>query len=96
MKRIVLIVALVTFYLNGRADWNFDSSNNVLVTPTGLSYYDKELTTNKNGYTYVLLACPSPECGIAYRLQIMDKDGNKKLGRGGKVISSEKNRTWTT
>lgn len=96
MKRIVLIVALVTFYLNGRADWNFDSSNNVIVTPTGLSYYDKELTTNKNGYTYVLLACPSPECGIAYRLQIMDKDGNKKLGRGGKVISSEKNRTWTT
>ena len=96
MKRIVLIIAWGAFYLSGRAVGEIDPSNNVQVTPTGLSYYDKEFTTNKDGYTYVLLACPSSECGIAYRLQIMDKDGNKKLGRGGKVISSEKNRTWTT
>lgn len=96
MKRFLLIFTMIACCMYGRADWNTDLSKNVQITPVGVNYYEKDITTNINGVTYILLVCPSSDSGLAYRLQIMDKDGNKTLGRGGKIISAKPNRTWTT
>lgn len=81
--------------MHGRAGWNTDLSKNTQVTPSDLSYYDRSLATNKNGMTYVYVICPSTT-GQAMRLQVIDKDGNRTLGRGGQLISNERNKTWVT
>ena len=96
MKKILLLIALICSYLQGYSEGTNNVNQSTQITPTDLSYYDKGIATNENGYTYIVLLCPSSENGITYRLQIIDKDGNRTLGRGGKVISSEPNRTWTT
>lgn len=96
MRKILLLVALIGSYLQGNAAETDVLTQSTQITPTDLKYYDRGLATNENGKTYILLACPSSESGMAYRLQITDKDGSRTLGRGGKVISAERNRTWTT
>ncbi len=95
MKRLFLFIGVAISCLQGWANWNTDLSENTQITPTGLSYYDKALKTNKNGYTYATFVCPA-ENSMATRLQIIDKDGNRTLGRGGKIVASEKNRPWLT
>lgn len=95
MKRLFLFIGVAISCLQGWANWNTDLSENTQITPTGLSYYDKALKTNKNGYTYAAFVCPA-ENSMATRLQIIDKDGNRTLGRGGKIVASEKNRPWLT
>lgn len=95
MRRVLLFIATVLSCMQGRAEWNTDFSKNMQVTPSDLSYYDRSLATNKNGMTYVYIICPSTT-GQAMRLQVIDKDGNRTLGRGGQVISNERNKTWVT
>lgn len=95
MRKLLLFAALLLTSLQGKADWNTSLTTNTQITPTGVAYYDKELKTNQNGRTYILIVGPA-ENSLFYRLQVMDADGNKKLGRAGTVVSSEVNRTWTT
>ena len=73
MKRLFLFIGVVISCLQGWANWNTDLSENTQITPTGLSYYDKALKTNKNGYTYAAFVCPA-ENSMATRLQIIDKE----------------------
>ena len=96
MKRALLLIGLIISVLNCRADWSTDMTENSQITPSDIIYYEKDIDVNVNGRTYILLVVPSGQNGNVYRLQILDKDGNRTLGRGGKVISAEKNRTWTT
>ncbi len=87
-KVLLLFISLIScLYIN--------AGDGTQVTPSDLGYYDKEITQNSNGDTYILFTCASND-GVCYRMQILDKDGKRLLGRGGKVISAEKNRAWTS
>ncbi len=95
MKKFLLLAAVALACVQGRAGWNTNLSVNTQLTPTGMYFYDKEMKTNQNGYTYVSFITPA-DTTLAYRLQIINKDGNKVLSNGGKVVSAEAYRTYTT
>lgn len=96
MKKVILFIISIISCINIYADGDVKTMKSVQITPSDLQYYDKDMIRSTDGITYILFTCPSSDDGICYRLQILDKDGNRTLGRGGKVISSEKNRSWTT
>lgn len=96
MRKVLLLIISCISCLYIYADNDVKTMKSVQITPSDLQYYDKDITRNDNGISYILFTCPSSDNGICYRLQILDKDGNRTLGRGGKVISAEKNRSWTT
>lgn len=95
MKKFLLLAAVALACVQGRAGWNTNLSVNTQLTPTGMNFYDKEMKTNQSGYTYVSFITPA-DTTLAYRLQIIDKDGNRVLKNGGMVVSAEAYRTYTT
>lgn len=95
MKKLLLLAVAALACVQGKAGWNTDFSVNTQVTPTGMNFYDKEMKTNADGYTYISFITPA-DTTLCYRLQIMDKNGNKVLKSGGAVVSAEPYRTYTT
>ncbi len=96
MKKLLLLVAATIACVQGKAGWNTDLSANTQITPTGMNYYDKEMKTNADGYTYISFVTPADSTTLCYRLQIIDPNGNKVLKSGGAVVSAEPYRTYTT
>lgn len=96
MRKVLLLIISFISCLCIHADSDVKTMKSIQITPSDLQYYDKDMIRNSDGLTYILFTCPSGENGVCYRLQILDADGNRTLGRGGKVISAEKNRAWTT
>lgn len=95
MKKRLLIIALVVFCISSvHAQWSDDYSKNNQITPASLAFDEHETVTNKDGVTYVFLMVPNNN-KYSMRLQIIDKDGNRLFGGGGKEISNENNITWT-
>lgn len=66
-----------------RAQWTTDLGKNTQITPTGLAFDENEVATNKDGVTYVFFIT-NMNGTLGMRLQIIDKDGNKVMERGGK------------
>lgn len=95
MKKVLLILMMAfSCFSSICAQWNNDYSKNNQITPSSLSFDNHEVATNDDGVTFIFYMVPN---NIAYsmRLQIIDKDGNKVFGSGGKEISKEPNLTWT-
>ncbi|MDO4160438.1 MAG: hypothetical protein Q4D41_08290 [Prevotellaceae bacterium] len=90
----LMLAAFLMTSMTAHSQWTDDYGSNTQITPTGLGYYESEMKTNNDGITYVFFIVPSGET-LSMRLQILDKDGNKILSRGGKTISQEANKTWT-
>ena len=101
MKKILLI-GLSLLSLGGYAQWGPDPQ---LAIPAGENVYATECATGSDGTTWYLMYHPNLVTGdeydiqnniYEYRLQIFDKDGNKKTGDDvGMLISAERNRSWT-
>lgn len=92
MKKFLFYLIAVTMMNNMAYGWEDDVSKNTQITPTGLTYIENDVKTNKNGMTYVFMLCGGEE--ISMRLQIIDPNGEKLLSRGGQIISEEPNRSW--
>lgn len=94
-KRIILLTAVIIFIAGmTRAQWTTDLGKNTQITPTGLAFDENEVATNKDGVTYVFFIT-NMNGTLGMRLQIIDKDGNKVMERGGKIISQEANKVWS-
>lgn len=92
MKKFLLYLIAVTMMNNMAYGWEDDVSKNTQITPTGLTYIENDVKTNKNGMTYVFMMCGGAD--ISMRLQIVDPNGERLLSRGGQIISEEPNRSW--
>lgn len=95
-KRFTLIIiGMLVAYASAYPQWTDDYGKNTQITPTGLSFYDCDVKSTPSGTSYVFFITPSKET-LSMRLQILDKNGNKLMGRGGETVSEEANKTWTT
>ena len=92
---ITTTVLVLTIILPNKclAQWSNDFSKNTQITPTGLSYYDSDVRTISDGTTYVMFVLGGGNT-LQFRLQIVGKDGKRKLARGGQTYSHEANKTW--
>jgi hypothetical protein len=99
MRKVLLTVLALMCAGGLTAQWNLQE--NLRVTTDGISEADFEARTNKNGVAFVAfwyLIAEDPErlgtrwsddSDWAYRLQIIDKEGNKRFGDEGLLISDE-------
>lgn len=92
MKKFLLYLIVATMMNNMAYGWEDDVSKNTQITPTGLTYIENDIKTNKNGMTYVFMLCGGAE--ISMRLQIVNPEGERLLSRGGDIISQEPNKSW--
>lgn len=92
MKKFLLYLIAFAMINNTAYGWNDDASKNTQITPTGLTYFENDVKTNKNGMTYIFMLCGGNN--ISMRLQIVDPNGERLLARGGEIISQEPNRSW--
>lgn len=88
---VALLLAPAAVY----AQWTTDYGKNTQVTPNGLNYDENEVVTNNDGITYAFFIVQSNGT-LDMRLQVIDKDGNKLLARGGQSISNEANKVWSS
>lgn len=96
MKKLYFIFAALLATLGMKAQWVTDLSKNTQITPSGVDYFDHEQMTTSQGNTFIYFICPQGTSSIKMRLQIVDKNGTRLLGRAGTTISSNRNKTWTT
>lgn len=92
MKRRLLYFIAAVLTAGTAHGWESDVSKNTQITPTGLSYFENEVKTNKDGISYVFMLCPGDP--VSMRLQIVDGNGERLLPRAGEVISHEPNNSW--
>lgn len=90
-KRLLYFIAAV-LTAGVAHGWESDVSINTQITPTGLTYFENEVKTNKDGITYVFMLCGGKP--VSMRLQIVDRNGERLLSRSGEVISNEPNNSW--
>lgn len=96
MKRNLLSMAIaVVSVLPSMAQWSEDPSVNNRVSPKGSSNYGYEIKTTDDGLSYLYIHIPDSASNPSLRIQIIDKDGKKVLADEGKVLSAEKNLTFT-
>lgn len=103
MKKLFTLSLALSAMLSASADWNGPEENNLLL-PEGTSVYNNEFVTGEDGTTYFM--CYRPNLQEAkdeydidnvvyeYRLQAIDKDGNKKFGELGMLVSDYANLSW--
>ena len=95
-KRLTLFLAsMLLMSIGTQAQWTTDFGKNTQVTPTGLTYDENEVVTNKDGVTYAFFIIQSSGT-LDMRLQILDKGGNKLMERGGHSVSREANKPWSS
>ena len=92
-KLSLLFLALLSVAQPALADWSTDPAKNNQVTATGVPFYDEQLLTTTDGYTYCYFIVPNEN--LHYRLQIMDPSGNRVLRTAGLTVSKEASTTWT-
>ena len=96
MKRLLITLAVVLGFMPAFAQWSSDASQNNRITVSGQENYGYEAKTNKDGITYICFMTPSKDKNsYVYRMQILDKNGNKILPDSGKIISKERNISYT-
>ena len=96
MKRLLITLVIVLSFITAFAQWSNDAGQNNRITVSGQESYDYEVKTNKDGITYICFLTPTKDIGsFVYRIQILDKNGNKILPDMGKIISQERNTSWT-
>lgn len=87
MKTISTIICFLTVFI-ASAQWSSDTDQNTLVAESG--ELDVLARGTSDGQTYVVswknVAAPT---FIELRLQIMDADGNQKLGNDGMLVSDQ-------
>ena len=96
MKRLLFTLVIVMSFISAFAQWSSDAGQNNRITVSDQENYSYETKTNKDGITYVCFLTPTKnENSYVYRLQILDKNGNKLLPDSGKIISKEQNISYT-
>jgi len=69
------------------------------VTPSNVVFYEPQMLTNADGVSYFFYIVPSQlsdgSDAFQYRMQILDANGKRVYGAAGKVLSHERNITWT-
>lgn len=96
VKFLSATLFLLALAIDSGAQWKEDVSSNTQVTPNSLSFFDPEVLTNANGYTYVFFQVQLGEYdNRSMRLQIMEPDGKRQTRSGGYTISEEENVPWT-
>ena len=100
MKQTLLSTALMLACALGTfAQWSDNPATNNRVTPSNVAFYDPQMLTNADGVTYFFFIVPSRLAdgtdAFQYRMQILDADGKRVYGAAGKVLSHERNITWT-
>lgn len=91
----LFLTALLLIPAAVHAQWTTDYGKNTQVTPNGLGYDENEVITNSDGVTYAFFIVPSNGT-LDMRLQVLDKEGNKLMERGGHSISREANKVWSS
>lgn len=96
MKKWLKLLSAALLFLPAAAcaQWITDYSKNTQVTPVGLNYDENEVVTNDDGITYAFFIIQSNGT-LDMRLQILDKQGNKVMERGGHSVSHEANKVWS-
>lgn len=96
MKRLIITLVIVLSFISAFAQWSNDAGQNNQITVSGQENYGYQAKTNKDGITYICFLTPTKnESSYVYRMQILDKNGNKLLPDSGKIISNERNISWT-
>ncbi|WP_026452502.1 T9SS type A sorting domain-containing protein [Aequorivita capsosiphonis] len=87
MKKLFTIICFLTVFI-ANAQWTTDTDANTLVAESG--ELDVQAKGTSDGQTYVVfwknVGAPN---NIELRLQIMDTDGNQKLGADGMLVSDQ-------
>lgn len=95
MKKFLLLLTAVLCGTAARAQWTSDPAVNTRVTAIGKEDYGREVKTTADGRTYIVSITPEGGKNLAWRLQIVDKDGRITFPEEGMVVSCERNKTWT-
>ncbi len=100
MKQILLSTALLLASTAGiYAQWSDNPAVNNRVTPSNVGFYEPQMLTNADGVSYFFYIVPARlsdgSDAFQYRMQILDADGKRVFGAAGKVLSHERNITWT-
>lgn len=100
MKKLFTLSLALSVMLSASADWNGPEENN-LILPEETSVYNNEIVTGEDGTTYFMCYHPNTKEAVdeydtdnvvyEYRLQAIDKDGNKKFGELGLLVSDYEN-----
>lgn len=96
MRKSLICLAALCAVGNAAAQWTTDLNKNTQITPTSVDYFEHAQMTTDQGNTYIYFICPVGTTSMKMRLQIVDREGNRVLGRGGSVFAQNANRTWTT
>lgn len=101
MKKILLSLTTLLCSIPMLAQWTSDPAENTRVSLLGQHDYGTEVVTNNKGITYVARIIPEGKDAdgqsfLSYRLQVLDKAGNRTLPEEGKVISRDRNLSYTT
>ena len=105
MKRIVALLFALCAMISVYGQWS-ETPSGIPIVPEGTSMYNNETVVDADGTTYFLYYHPNVEQAedeydtdnvvYEYRLQAIDKDGVRKFGDLGVLISNYPNRSWCT
>ncbi len=99
MRKMLLSIVLLAWAAGVSAQWSENPAVNNRVTPSNVSFYESVALTNQNGVSYFFYVVPSVttngDDAFQYRMQILNADGQNVYGAAGKIISQERNITWT-
>lgn len=98
MRKLTLTLVAVLCCTMAFAQWTSDLTENTCITTGEDENYGYEMKTADNGVSYIVWWQPVGYKGytcLSGRLQILDKDGNKLFPDTGKVISEERNQSYT-
>lgn len=93
MKRNLLLSMMLLWCWTVMAQWSSDPATNNRVVPAR-NIYDSQFEVNKDGIIYLCYNAPKGGTTVTF-LQILDKEGKKLLPEEGKVIASERTRSYT-
>lgn len=94
MKKFLTFHIALLLTTMAMAQWTSDPSINTMISKKNQNIYGVEIKVHTNGDVYLYYQFPEAETICSY-LQILSKDGVKKLGEGGLLISNHKTRSWT-
>lgn len=99
MKKVLLTLIAILSCMTMSAQWSGNPAENNRITMAGQTNYGYETVMNKDGITYLLSLVPHTTADnvtmMSFRIQILDKAGNKLLPDSGKVICNERARSYT-
>lgn len=99
MKKLVSTLLLLSAATAVSAQWSEDPAVNNRITPSNVGFYEPTVRTNSDGVTYYFYLAPTilanGNDAFQHRMQIYTAEGKRVYGAAGKILTQERNITWT-